>query len=898
MNFVVEQTGYPPDLVELDADLEADLGIDSIKKAQLFGELQEYFDVTPSENLTLDDFPTLRHVVSYLTENLAPTPIIEEAPSTATQTFVSPTPTAHFLEPPQASVVTPPEPVEVAKHVVEVAANATLTAFHVTDEIRKLRLAGSAYEMGVIHGQKFRTEIRRLMYRVADLADSEESAAWTKLAKKPELTFTEDQLAELEGIADAVHVPIANVVALNLAMFAELSSSSIQFAMEVERNGRAVRHGLRDESFQGSRLGDCFVPILQIRQPKLGIPSVAVTYAGCVGALAGLNVSGLAVTSGLIVSGPATMSQRHALLTQQILTEAGDIPAALDALKHAPQSGPWNMVLSSLNRLPVSVECSGESLEMVESNLVVAANHSAVNPESGSSVKRLNNLQQFLTGSSYSPSDLEMALTSYGVESDQHLSVLIDHNAGELGVQCGVVHEKNQQPFTRFNLEQLLADVSSTEKKQPKGPEFSVKPYDLGDEPGMAERFVMRLVDVAWPPNSPAMPTLNGPVLVIGDNPSADALSDRLKSVGAKVHRLNSLDSQQHAVASIEQICADEPVMHLFLMSSRDTIDSDVFDTAAWQHAYESQVIAPFFLCQRWVQLASEGKWLDKCTLVATANCNGDFGFCGDVPTPSTGALTGLVKSLYLEINHMGGKRSFLAKAIDFPDDETPCQVARFICGELAVGTPDYEVSYVNGTRYLQVAIPREARSRRNLSIRLAATGSSPEERRGITAECALELGRRFGVKLHLLGTSPAYPRSTPAWRNLDEAGRAALRTETILRARETNDKPNEAWDRVQKQIEIDRNLRAFSDAGLDITYHTATSLIVQLWTRCSIQSVEGMALSRGFSTVLALNVPADWKRSVPRMCRPLSIQKSSVRGTSCSLLAMTPSATSSGSAR
>ncbi len=39
INFVIEQTGYPPEIVRLDADLEADLGIDSIKKAQLFGEL-------------------------------------------------------------------------------------------------------------------------------------------------------------------------------------------------------------------------------------------------------------------------------------------------------------------------------------------------------------------------------------------------------------------------------------------------------------------------------------------------------------------------------------------------------------------------------------------------------------------------------------------------------------------------------------------------------------------------------------------------------------------------------------------------------------------------------------------------------------------------------------------
>jgi acyl carrier protein len=69
VDFVVEQTGYPPEMVELDADLEADLGIDSIKKAQLFGELAEQFEISvdvTDENLSLDDFPTLRHVLEFL----------------------------------------------------------------------------------------------------------------------------------------------------------------------------------------------------------------------------------------------------------------------------------------------------------------------------------------------------------------------------------------------------------------------------------------------------------------------------------------------------------------------------------------------------------------------------------------------------------------------------------------------------------------------------------------------------------------------------------------------------------------------------------------------------------------------------------------------------------------
>lgn len=66
VNFVVEHTGYPPEIVEMDADLEADLGIDSIKVAQMFGELRERFGVGASDDVGLDDFPTLQHVMDYL----------------------------------------------------------------------------------------------------------------------------------------------------------------------------------------------------------------------------------------------------------------------------------------------------------------------------------------------------------------------------------------------------------------------------------------------------------------------------------------------------------------------------------------------------------------------------------------------------------------------------------------------------------------------------------------------------------------------------------------------------------------------------------------------------------------------------------------------------------------
>ena len=38
---VAEQTGYPTELLDMDLDLEADLGIDTVKQAEVFASIRE-----------------------------------------------------------------------------------------------------------------------------------------------------------------------------------------------------------------------------------------------------------------------------------------------------------------------------------------------------------------------------------------------------------------------------------------------------------------------------------------------------------------------------------------------------------------------------------------------------------------------------------------------------------------------------------------------------------------------------------------------------------------------------------------------------------------------------------------------------------------------------------------
>ncbi len=63
---VAEKTGYPEDMLDLDLDLEADLGIDTIKQAELFGDLRRKFGLPPAEKLNIADFPTLRHIIRWV----------------------------------------------------------------------------------------------------------------------------------------------------------------------------------------------------------------------------------------------------------------------------------------------------------------------------------------------------------------------------------------------------------------------------------------------------------------------------------------------------------------------------------------------------------------------------------------------------------------------------------------------------------------------------------------------------------------------------------------------------------------------------------------------------------------------------------------------------------------
>ena len=84
---VAEKTGYPAEMLTPEMSLDADLGIDSIKRVEIFSALQERLPDAPiikPENL--GTLQTLAEVIAFLAADLAPTP----GPLTAKPAFQNP----------------------------------------------------------------------------------------------------------------------------------------------------------------------------------------------------------------------------------------------------------------------------------------------------------------------------------------------------------------------------------------------------------------------------------------------------------------------------------------------------------------------------------------------------------------------------------------------------------------------------------------------------------------------------------------------------------------------------------------------------------------------------------------------------------------------------------------
>ncbi|HEU5103287.1 MAG TPA: beta-ketoacyl synthase N-terminal-like domain-containing protein, partial [Roseiflexaceae bacterium] len=129
LRIVAEKTGYPPEMLDLDLDMEADLGVDTVKQAETFAAIRAAFDIPRKDDLKLRDYPTLASVIQFVYANrpdLAQPTTDDRRPTTSASASVEAQPAVVAIQPAQVVVGGPSSVVDaVATTVLAIVAEKT-----------------------------------------------------------------------------------------------------------------------------------------------------------------------------------------------------------------------------------------------------------------------------------------------------------------------------------------------------------------------------------------------------------------------------------------------------------------------------------------------------------------------------------------------------------------------------------------------------------------------------------------------------------------------------------------------------------------------------------------------------------------------------------------------------
>ena len=90
IDVVVQHTGYPADFIELDQDLEGELGIDTVKQAEIMADIRTKFSLPLDEDFVLADYPTLNHMIGYIQQMLGNDSTVAEVAQVANEVVSQP----------------------------------------------------------------------------------------------------------------------------------------------------------------------------------------------------------------------------------------------------------------------------------------------------------------------------------------------------------------------------------------------------------------------------------------------------------------------------------------------------------------------------------------------------------------------------------------------------------------------------------------------------------------------------------------------------------------------------------------------------------------------------------------------------------------------------------------
>ncbi|MFO0724342.1 MAG: C45 family autoproteolytic acyltransferase/hydrolase [Myxococcota bacterium] len=380
------QTGYPAELIEPDADLEADLGIDTVKQAQVLGKVRDRYQLRTTQSLSLADFPTVNKILGYVEGQLLerarsestaparprvpvvdltarrtgrpgsalPTPALTERPAPARieptlEVISAPIYARPTVVPPEPLVsvppVLPPLPIPpgptpvltrasagAAVEIEPTPAAAPETADKPTSPSVILELSGTSRQIGRQHGEALREVIRETMDRYEAFLGERNllTLAVPEATRVLPSLFDPATLEELHGLAEAVGVPFEHLLAYNLdaALFPAFTPGCTQVFRSARANNGRLLHGANEDSPLMLHLGLPQTRTVQIRRrsdgPQPERVTVLFSLAGQIAGPNAVNDAGITVTGCTLLDGPTPVGLPRGVPHPQLVKQIAE----------------------------------------------------------------------------------------------------------------------------------------------------------------------------------------------------------------------------------------------------------------------------------------------------------------------------------------------------------------------------------------------------------------------------------------------------------------------------------------------------------------------------------------------------------------------------------------------
>ncbi|MCW3174264.1 type I polyketide synthase [Shewanella subflava] len=891
LDVVAEKTGYPTEMLELSMDMEADLGIDSIKRVEILGTVQDELpDLPELSPEDLAECRTLGEIVDYMNSKLPAADVSPVATSVASAPVATATTSAnsglsaqsalsaHQVQSTMMAVVADKTgyPTEMLELSMDMEADLGI------DSIKRVEILGTVQdelpglpELSPEDLAECRTLGEIVDYMNSKLPAAGASPVATSVASAPVsvnsgLSAHQVQSTMMAVVADKTGYP-TEMLELSMDMEADLGIDSIK-RVEILGTVQDELPGLPE--LNPEDLAECrtlgeIVDYMNSKLPAAGASPVATSVASA-------PVASATTSANNSFSAESALSAHHVQSTMmtvvadktgyptEMLELSMDMEADLgiDSIKRVEILGTVQDELPDLPELNPEdlAECRtlGEIVDYMNSKLPVAGASpvatsvasapvasATTSANSGLSAHQVQSTMMAVVAdkTGYPTEMLELSMdmeADLGIDSIKRVEIL-----GTVQDELPGLPELNPEDLAECRT--LGEIVSYMNSKLPAGS------ASIASQPAAQTVAAQATVELTTdlPPHQevalkklPAADKLVGCfskdacIVINDDGHNAGVLAEKLVATGLTVAVIQSPKTITSAQSPLSSAIAS-----FVLTEVSDDAIAKVINQIAAKHKIAAFVhlqpqlnakgtlplseagfsaVEQAFLMAKHLQKGFETlSQSERVSFMTVSRIDGGFGYLDNQALMTAelnqAALSGLSKTL----SHEWPK--VFCRALDIAPQFEAAEFAQAIVAELFdVDTSTNEIGISQQGRHTltatETAQTRYQASRLNREDTVLVTGGA----KGVTFECALTLAKQTQSHFILAGRSEHLATNLPAWAQGKKANELKAAAIAFIQSQGNKPTPKQidalVWP-ITSSLEIDRSLAAFKDVGASAQY-------------------------------------------------------------------------------